>query len=488
MTSFDWRPIEDLPINWQILESSELAGLIQVWKEQQTRLGKMEGVNIFNERLCREWSIETGIIENIYNIDRGTTELLIDKGLEASLMAHGTTNKQPELISAILNDHRTVLDSLFDFVANRRTLSTSYIKELHSGLTRHQTSVIGMNQFNQEYEIPLLRGEYKLHPNNPTRLEDDLIHEYCPPIHVSSEMDRLVQMHLAHDEIQVPPEVEAAWIHHRFTQIHPFQDGNGRMARILATLVLLRGYCFPLIIHRDIRNRYLDSCEKADFGDLSSMIKLFVEIQRKAFIKVLSISEDVLADKESLQQMLDAVGERLKSRQITGHPAKLAIFDTSKKLEQMTQQQFNDIAGQLTVTLKRINTDYCSESDVNNGENDFVFKTQITAITKLQEYYADTGTYCSWVRLKMRETRQADLVIAFHSLGHKFSGVIAASSFILYRQKNEEGNTIEEGPYPLTNEPFQFTYIETENNVIERYKAWLDNVVLSGLDQWRQTL
>jgi len=25
---------------------------------------------------------------------------------------------------------------------------------------------------------------------------------------------------------QCPPEIEAAWLHHRFTQIHPFQDGN----------------------------------------------------------------------------------------------------------------------------------------------------------------------------------------------------------------------------------------------------------------------
>ena len=36
-------------------------------------------------------------------------------------------------------------------------------------------------------------------------------------------------------------EIEATWLHHRFTQIHPFQDGNGRVARALASLVFFAG-------------------------------------------------------------------------------------------------------------------------------------------------------------------------------------------------------------------------------------------------------
>lgn len=54
-------------------------------------------------------------------------------------------------------------------------------------------------------------------------------------------------------EMEVSPEVEAAWLHHRFTQIHPFQDGNGRIARLLASLVFIKAGWFPLVVTRDDR-------------------------------------------------------------------------------------------------------------------------------------------------------------------------------------------------------------------------------------------
>jgi len=80
-------------------------------------------------------------------------------------------------------------------------------------------------------------------------------------LNVQAEMDNLVAWHLAHMERGVSPEVEAAWLHHRFTQIHPFQDGNGRVSRALVTYVLMRADLLPLVIDRDRRTEYLDALE-----------------------------------------------------------------------------------------------------------------------------------------------------------------------------------------------------------------------------------
>ncbi|HEY3415511.1 MAG TPA: Fic family protein, partial [Armatimonadota bacterium] len=161
MIAYHWKPIDDLPTDWPTLVSSELDGLINVWTEQQNRLEKLEGVKLFNQRLLREWSIETGIIENLYSIDRGTTALLIDKGLEANLIEFGTTDRPAEQVIAILRDQHDALEGLFDFISQRRKLSTAYIKELHAALTRHQITVIGINGCGRRQEIELLRGEYK---------------------------------------------------------------------------------------------------------------------------------------------------------------------------------------------------------------------------------------------------------------------------------------------------------------------------------------
>ncbi|MDF5727958.1 MAG: Fic family protein [Rhizonema sp. PD38] len=130
------------------------------------------------------------------------------------------------------------------------------------------------------------------------------MHEYCHPMQVQSEMESLVRMHLEHIHLCVPPEIEAAWLHHRFAQIHPFQDGNGRVARALASLIFIKAGWFPLVINRDLRNEYIDALEEADKGNLTSLVNLFAKIQKKAFVKALSLSENVLSDYKPLKQLI----------------------------------------------------------------------------------------------------------------------------------------------------------------------------------------
>ena len=88
-------------------------------------------------------------------------------------------------------------------------------------------------------------------------------------------MNRLLEIHNQHQEMDVPPEIEAAWLHHRFTQIHPFQDGNGRVACTLASLIFIRQRLFPIVITRNDRQEYIDASEAADTGDLTRIINLF---------------------------------------------------------------------------------------------------------------------------------------------------------------------------------------------------------------------
>jgi len=64
----------------------------------------------------------------------------------------------------------------------------------------------------------------------------------------------------------------AAILHHRFVWIHPFHDGNGRVARLLMNLALTRsGYPIAVILNVD-RNKYYDTLKKADDGDPTSFV------------------------------------------------------------------------------------------------------------------------------------------------------------------------------------------------------------------------
>ena len=229
----EWTPIEDYDSH-DGLAHKELGALALVWGDQRERLTTQQAYRDFEQRLKREWAIETGLIERLYTLDRGITQLLIEHGIHSAVIPHGSV-ANPEAVVAMIEDHEAAVEGVFQFVKDERSLSISYIKELHALITRHQHTVEGIDSLGRKTEVPLIRGDYKRLPNNPLR-PDGSVHEYSPPEHVAAEMDQLMEMHHAH--VGGAPEVEAAWLHHRFAQIHPFQDGNGRIARALVVCPL----------------------------------------------------------------------------------------------------------------------------------------------------------------------------------------------------------------------------------------------------------
>ena len=81
-----WQPITDLPYDFSGLTDGELIPLAQFWSDQKVELDQIGQLQKFNQELAREWAIETGQIEGIYDIDRGTTRTLIERGINADLI------------------------------------------------------------------------------------------------------------------------------------------------------------------------------------------------------------------------------------------------------------------------------------------------------------------------------------------------------------------------------------------------------------------
>ena len=489
MAGHKWAHIEDLPANWKEFASTELTSLAPIWQEQGVRLNDTGALREFNARLSREWAIETGIIEGLYSLDRGVTQLLIERGLQAELIGHGSSDKAPEEIAAILNDQHETLEGVFEFVAQRRSLSTSYIKQLHQTLTRNQHTVAAINGLGRSVEVPLLRGDWKQQPNNPTRPNGD-VHEYCPPEHVASEMDQLIQLHDRHTADGVPADVEAAWLHHRFTQIHPFQDGNGRIARTLASLIFLRAGWFPLVVDRDLRGEYIESLERADQRDLATLAQLFAEIEKGSFLRALKISEDVLRPRVQVKQVIAAVGDRLRAKQNQEQEKQQKVFEIATSLNETTSRTFRGIKDDLDVELRSVDQGWQHQAvvDWSSDQNTYWFKKQIVVIAKHFDYFADTDKYASWVRLKIRHARPTELVVSFHSAGFEFVGIIAATAFLAFRDRDDEGSVTIDGPYRLNQRVFQCSFNEDEQVVERRFETWLNEVILAGLDQYRRQL
>ena len=190
-SAYKWHPITDLPDDPRALTDGELDSLLRVWQNQKKDLADREVLDEFDRRLRREWAIETGIIEDVYTLDRGVTRTLIERGIDAAYIPHDATNRDSTWVARIIHDHYDALERMFDLIAGTRSLSTSFIKELHAALLRNVDPHTAVDQFGQAFEKRMEKGQYKTAPNSPTR-PDGSMHEYCPPEHTASEMDELM--------------------------------------------------------------------------------------------------------------------------------------------------------------------------------------------------------------------------------------------------------------------------------------------------------
>ncbi|MEX0962715.1 MAG: Fic family protein [Pseudohongiellaceae bacterium] len=116
-------------------------------------------------------------------------------------------------------------------------LTENHIRQLHQTLLRHST------------KDDRHRGSYKTLPNHVVAKDADgreigVVFETATPFDTPKEMEELVQWaSKAFDESAMHPLLIIAVFNVVFLAVHPFQDGNGRLSRILTTLLLLRaGY------------------------------------------------------------------------------------------------------------------------------------------------------------------------------------------------------------------------------------------------------
>ncbi|MCL1467954.1 Fic family protein [Argonema galeatum] len=487
----EWQPIDDLPQNWQAMASSELPPLVTVWNEQADRLRESGAFKAFMAKMRREIAIETGIIERLYTIDRGITRLLIEQGIDEALIPHGATDRPPKEVIALIRDQEAAVEGLFDFVGGQRSLTSFYIKQLHQVLTGNQATTEAIVPSTGEIiRIPLLRGEWKKWPNNPLR-PDGKIHEYSPPEQVASEIDNLIQWHYQHQQSQVAPEVEAAWLHHRFTQIHPFQDGNGRVARCLGSLVFIQAGWFPLVLTRDDRFAYIAALEEADGGDLSSLINLFAESQKQGFIRSLSLSGQVLSETRQTRSILESITETLKQRQSA------SISERCKKAEEYAAtlfdvafRRFQYLSAEIKIALQNVVPDaniYANKASATD-ERSYYHRYQIIEVAKKQRYFANLQSYNSWVRLAIEMESRTEMLLSFHVLGREHLGILVCSACAYRKDSTEEGEANINDIQPLTESPFQFSYADEVNHLQERFSKWLEEAIVTGLEYWRKDI
>jgi Fic family protein len=117
-----------------------------------------------------------------------------------------------------------------------------------------------------------------------------------PSLEVRPRMNELLKWLRENPDEHTPIEL-AAVFHHRFVQIHPFLEGNGRTARLLMNAILMKsGYPFIAIVSNLDRPKYLKTLMEADLGNTTT----FVNFIARCVERTLDMYLDALEEPEIL--------------------------------------------------------------------------------------------------------------------------------------------------------------------------------------------
>lgn len=219
----------------------------------------------------RAAAVDTGAIEGLYEVDRGftMTVALQSASWQAALEAKG------EKVTSLIQSQMAGYDLVMDLATSREPLSEMWIRSLHEIICRSQDSYQVLTEVGWQNQ-PLPKGQYKLLPNH-VRLRDGSYHAYAPVDMVPHEMHRLVEEVRETAFLNAHPVHQAAFVHYALVYIHPFADGNGRVARALASTFTYRDRSVPLLILVEHKATYLASLGEADKGNYQPFVDFMLD-------------------------------------------------------------------------------------------------------------------------------------------------------------------------------------------------------------------
>lgn len=474
-----WKFIEFNDL-WHNSDTSKLDDISPSWFSRREKLkDNSTEYSDFLGKLKREHAIETGVIERLYDLKKGITETFIKKGFVESYLSHGDTNVPTQQLMNHLKDHLEAVDFVFDVVKDNRFLSVSFIKELHQLVTRHQDHAEGRDYLGNKIKIPLLKGEFKQNENNPTNREGVVI-RYCPPEHVAAEMDRLIDIHNELVAQNEHPIIISAWVHHAFTTIHPFQDGNGRVGRLLASLILIKANLFPFtVLREEAREKYIDALEEADKGAPQGLVDYFATIQRRNIEKALNL-RDVAS--VSLTEVTDILSHKIKNFSRQKQEERDVLIAKNRTLIYGYCRTFLiDFKAKFTSKINgQTKTSITTGSFDNISQQHYYYK-QIVEYAKLHDYYFNSRLPKAWLRfrIELSPDRIYQLVITIHHFGYDDSTIYIGAFLELI----DKGTQKELTTFPLDIKPHSLSIGQDVEKRQKNIEAHLEDVLTVFLAQ-----
>lgn len=231
----------------------ELQRKIEQWKSMQP-LSEMDTLRLQNKFML-DFNYNSNHIEG-NTLTYGQTEVLL---LFGEVIGNAPMRDFEEMKA-----HNLCLNLIIDEAVSGRPLTETFIRQLHKVMLREDYEVPVKSPSGIITSYTVHAGIYKTRPNSVKTPVDTMFY-YATPEETPALMSDLVQWYnvVAASKKYSPIEL-AAIFHYRYIRIHPFEDGNGRIARLLINYILKQHDWPMMVVKTKNKVSYLNALAQAD--------------------------------------------------------------------------------------------------------------------------------------------------------------------------------------------------------------------------------
>ncbi|WP_355661181.1 Fic family protein [Halomonas salifodinae] len=157
---------------------------------------------------------------------------------------------------------------------------------------------------------------------------------------------------------QYHPVQIAAWAHWAMARVHPFRDGNGRLARIVQDMVLMKHRYVPAPLRSEDREGpYYEALDRADSGDGQALLEIVAKNTLRMADRYVSLIEDQESKQDWLAAITNAATEKVRQ---TDHRRFLAVQRSLANLK----AEFHEICKELDRRIPDLHVRFADYGDV----------------------------------------------------------------------------------------------------------------------------
>ena len=257
----------------------------------------LEDERRFWKKIRLEWNYNSNHIEG-NTLTYGETELLLI--FDQTGGSHELREYQE------MKAHDVAIHMVKEWAKDKsRDITESDIRELNKIILVTPYWKEAVTKDRQPTRRQIKVGEYKEQPNSVI-LQNGETFEYASPLETPVKMKELMDFYRIHSvSTEVHPVWLAAMIHHKFSLIHPFDDGNGRVARLVMNYILMKNDFPPILIKSSEKKKYLEALRQADVGnDQFFEFYLYEQLEKSFTLAIKAAKGESIEEPEDLDKKL----------------------------------------------------------------------------------------------------------------------------------------------------------------------------------------